>query len=175
MGDEFLKRAIELCLAVYRVTERFPAAETLRSRLREASLDIIKFLVYDTAHPTHRGRDGRIKLLLMYCEIARKQNWVDPRNFEVLCSAYKKLVVTGSDSGNNAITKRGLQAAELSPRRIQILKFLETSDSGASMADFAGIIKGKSRKTIERDLKYLIGANLVLKKGRTKGAKFYKT
>lgn len=198
MGDEFLKRAIELCLAVYRVTERFPAAETLRFNLREVSLDIIKFLVYTVPYPTgnresrifdFEGFEKRIKLFLVYCEIARNQNWLNSRNFEVLASAFKELYGNAKEKSErdpatihkqnmwgigSPTLKRGPQAAGLSPRRLQILKFLETSDSGASMADFASIIKGKSRKTIERDLKYLIGANLVLKKGRTKGVKFYK-
>lgn len=202
MGDEYLKRAIELCLAVYRVTERFPAAETLRSSLREVSLDIIKTFVYIGVYPTPRegrvfdfeGFKRRIRLFLVYCEIARNQNWADPRNFEVLRRAYKdffgnvekgpRLLGTrlapaaagAADSVNSTVTKRGPKAAGLSPRRLQIVRFLESSsESGASMADFASIIKGKSRKTIERDLKYLIGANLVLKKGRTKGVKFFKT
>jgi hypothetical protein len=191
MGDdEFVKRAIELCLAVYRVTERFPAAETLRFHLRQLSLDVIKLLVYNGAYPTqHTGRifdfDGfrkRINLFLAYSKIAEKQGWVDPRNFEVLRSAYRMFEngVKEPDSATVeqdpvAAGKRGPKAAELSPRRLQILKFLEANSLGASMADFAKIIKGKSRKTIERDLKYLTGENLVSKKGRTKGARFFKT
>ena len=172
--DNTLQRAIELCLAVYRVTERFPATETLRFKLRELSLDIIKLSVY--SGPIE-GFERRIKLLLIYCKISGKQSWIDPRNFDVLCSAYNRLLES-SKPANNAekkLEKRGPKASGLSPRRIQILKFLEENSAGASMTDFTRVIKGKSRKTIERDLKYLIGENLVLKKGRTKGARFFKT
>lgn len=192
MSDEHFKKAIELCFAVYRVTERFPSRETLRFKLRELSLDIIKFLVYDSACPvSHDGRtfdleEFRKKLqeLLIYCEIAKEQEWVDPRNFDVLSCVYKDLcgnVEQGlniSDAGSEIprmikTEGRGPKAVELSPRRLQILKFLKSSDSGVSMTDFAKLIKGKSRKTVERDLKHLIGENLVFKKGRTKGARFY--
>lgn len=199
MSDEHFKTAIELCCAVYRVTERFPSRETLCFKLRELSLDIIKFLVYNgaySARPAHRPtlHDGqtfdlegfrkKLQELLIYCEIAKEQGWVDPRNFEVLSSVYKDLCGNveqglnrsgfGGETTRMVKTEgRGPKAADLSPRKLQIVRFLKSSDSGVSMADFAKLIKGKSRKTIERDLKYLIGANLVLKKGRTKGARFY--
>ncbi|MBI1888780.1 MAG: hypothetical protein HYS15_02520 [Candidatus Spechtbacteria bacterium] len=199
MGDEHLTRAIELCLAVYRVTERFPAAETLRFHLRELSLDIIKFLVYSGAYSIHSdgknfdldGFRKKLRELLIYCEIAKEQRWMDPRNFDVLSRMYKDFFgdveqwLNKSDAGSETprtvnTEGRGPKTADLSPavaglspRKLQILKFLRLSDSGASMADFAKVIKGKSRKTVERDLKHLIGANLVFKKGRTKGARFY--
>src|SRR3989344_3310564 len=91
---ELIKRTIELCLAAYRVAEKFPAGEILRERIKNASLDVLDGIINDSGVPTERGRFfifQKIKNLLAYFDVAEPRGFVDVRNFWVLKSAYKAL------------------------------------------------------------------------------------
>lgn len=110
-----LKRAIELCLAIYRITDKFPRKEALKQKIRALSIDIIECLVYGRAIPTSssrffncQGLEQKIRVLFAYFAVAEKQGWVDERNFSVLEQAYRDFYrfaignfkLTGSDPVN---------------------------------------------------------------------------
>lgn len=54
--DNTLRRSIELCLAVYRITDKFPRGETLKQKLCIKSIDIIEDLIYNRSIPTNSSR-----------------------------------------------------------------------------------------------------------------------
>lgn len=198
MKDDLAKRSIELCLAVYRVTDKFPRDEVLRHRLRGLAIDIVEFLVYKTLHPTTDVSNGRffnsenfrhkLKLLFAYFNIAEKQTWVDSGNFRTLRGVYIGLYENFLES-NLQITQtisrlekpqvskstRRVKAGRnnFSDRQEKIITVINKSIEGATMESLA-VSLGISKKTVERDLKPLLMAGTVYKKGQTRGAKFLK-
>ena len=190
--DNTLKRAIELCLAIYRITDKFPSGEILSEKIRAKTLDIIENLAYSQAIPTDPSRvfnsqnlERNIGVLFAYFDIAKKQGWVDYRNFRVLETAYRDFYrtannVTGSDpvtlkSDGDSLPRptaaRMRYQLRISLRQEKILDFLRTNEGGRAISDVARQIKA-SNKTAERDLKGLISAGRVRKIGNTKGATF---
>lgn len=170
---ELIQRAIELCLAVYRVTDRFPANEVLREKLRGISLDLIAGIIYDAGNtPTEKSRflssEKLVKIIKAYFDIAGRQDWVDPKNFAILSEAYKFF---GEECGG---LKQGkIEQFVPSERQKEILRFLESGEEKKA-EEIARALK-LSTKTIFRDLKPMVGAGIVRKSGATKAAKFYIT
>jgi len=94
--DNTLYRAIELCLAAYRITDKFPHEEILTRKIRAKSIDIIEDLVYSKAIPTDSSRificenlRQKIRTLFAYFAVAEKQGWVGGKNFRILEKAYR--------------------------------------------------------------------------------------
>lgn len=206
-GSEHLKRALELCLAVYRITDKFSKDDVLRSKFREISIDIFESLVYNGKRPTNSGgifdyrilRD-KINILSGYCFVAERQGWVRSENFRVLREAYKRLyedfaesvaepdhtrarVASAKTEGPGARPRPGKSisgkrlsrtdiSANLSDRQEALVKFISGNGNGATMADLAGFLE-VSKKTVERDMKQLVGAGFVQKEGQTRSAKFF--
>ena len=193
MDNDFLKRGTELCLAVYRVTDRFPESEVLRHRMRAASIDINELFTYNKNSPANSGRvfnysnlEDRIKILDGYCVVAKKQGWINEKNFEILREEYRKLWldILESFSGlyrdtepQKSAVKQVRQKSEkndvnLSARQKDIVKILSSYPEGATMKDLADKLK-ISKKTVERDIKQIIESGLAKKIGETRSAKFY--
>ena len=86
-NNDFSRRAFEFCLAIYRLTNFFPAGEPLKNQLREISGDIAAFLAV--------GPDcdiiSKIEKIKIYLAIAKTQNWLKPVNFDLLIKAYTGL------------------------------------------------------------------------------------
>lgn len=198
MKDDLVKRSIELCLAVYRVTDEFPRSEVLRHRSRGLAIDIVEFLVYKTLNPTTDVSNGgffnaknfrhKLKLLFAYFNIAEKQTWVDSRNFQTLKGVYISLYKDFSENNLQTtqtiprpeksrvtkITRRIKEGRDnFSDRQEKIITVIGKSIEGATMESLA-VVLGISKKTVERDLKPLLTAGAVYKQGQTRGAKFLK-
>lgn len=92
--ERISKKALELALAVYRVTELFPREEILRIRIRERALGITDGLIklFNLGLNPHLEKlDADFEVLFAYFEIAQAQNWVKPQNFKVLIHYYRDL------------------------------------------------------------------------------------
>jgi len=161
--DTPLKSAIELCLAIYRITDKFPYEEILAQKIRTKSIDIIEDLVYSKAIPTDSSRifycenlRRKIRTLFAYFAVAEKQGWVDEKNFRIMERAYRNLYqmikladtdakLSGSDSRSNlgiskVIKKRSPRRPVLTKRQEKILEFLRGKDGGTTISDVASII-----------------------------------
>lgn len=183
MPENTPKGAIELCLAVYRITDKFPREEVLGHRLRVVSLDITDWLVYNRVIPTSSSRffnwedlEQKIRVLFTYFAVAEKQGWVGKNNFVLLRDEYRKLYVESvNKSLSSAVkqenTKETTRQARLPARQEKILRFLKDNREGETISNIAKVIEA-SNKTAERDLKNLISAGRVEKRGNTKGARF---
>jgi len=89
---------INLTKALYKVTSLFPEEETLINSIRKRGNLILSFLIIinnknlileEEELKTFSIKCKRnIKILLSYFEIAESQNWIDPKNFEILKSQY---------------------------------------------------------------------------------------
>lgn len=89
---------INLTKALYKVTSLFPEEETLINSIRKRGNLILSFLIIINNKNLILGGEElktfsikckrNIKILLSYFEIAESQNWIDPKNFEILKSQY---------------------------------------------------------------------------------------
>ncbi|OGZ57972.1 MAG: hypothetical protein A3B96_01390 [Candidatus Spechtbacteria bacterium RIFCSPHIGHO2_02_FULL_43_15b] len=199
MDEAFIQRAVELCLAVYRVTEKFPENEVLRRKFRELSIDLLSLFCYYIANPTSKSRlficskvKGKIIEFDAYSQVVRVQVWVNPANFEILRKEYENLASglemhKNSDNvANVKYKKTGISnRKELAQSKLQkeigersherqdfILKLLERKKGGASNTEIAKSMK-TSKKTAERHLKYLLEKGAIIKEGRTRNARFF--
>jgi len=187
MDKKVLRSAIELCLAVYRITDRFPHEEPLRNRLRAVSVDIIEYLVYDVFYPAANGRffnveelKKKLRLLFAYFDIAQMQKWIDAKNFEVLKHAYVRfyeelggIQANMQHSGIGQVASTNYHHPELSKRQKLVMQFLQKrTEEGATISDIATYVIS-SERTIAREVKKLMEMGLVQKRGKTKGAKFF--
>lgn len=168
MTGDHLQRAIELCLAVYRVTELFPREDPLRGKLRSLALDIIVSVVYhDLSIPTAQSRFFNFKNLnALFC-VAEKQGWVKAENFSILRKAYNDLL----DKFNNSHPQFKDEFNSEIGHTGKIVKFIKTNAGGVTTEEISKKI-GLSERTVRRILRSLIDSGRIKRHGRTKGVKF---
>ncbi|MCK4355437.1 DeoR family transcriptional regulator [Candidatus Parcubacteria bacterium] len=88
----------QLARAVYRVTELFPRNEPLRYKTREMADEILHdFVLFQNLEAQKRNQAknqifSKIEILSeYYFDLAKEQNWVNPRNFLILKREYDKI------------------------------------------------------------------------------------
>jgi hypothetical protein len=195
---EILIRALNLTLAVYRLTERFPDREFLRWQLRQVSNEIIGDLTFGKIENVNK----KIELLLIYFEIGRVQNWVREINWLILENEYRRLAqkigdIAKGEQRAQELTKdydkknrstdlvsHNIQAQQkkeielsknsnLSDRQEKI--YYEIKNRGSlKMSDFIPLFKNQaSERTIRNDLQILLGQGLISKTGSHRSTKYY--
>jgi len=179
MDKHTIKRAVELCLAVYRVTDKFPESEFLRCKLRGLSVAVIESVVYKISYPKKE-----LRVLFLCFDVADKQGWVDSRNYEILKREYTKLCdkITMPLDRFDKLTRSKLGALNnnfgvsnrLTERQKVIMDFVKNQEDGVTASVISKAIK-KSSRTVLRELKILLKNEFIMRRGKTKGAKFFKT
>ena len=86
-SQEFSRRALNLSLAVYRVTANFPEGEVLAQQLRALANEIAG----DLAENNPVAAEKKIERLSLYFAIAKVQGWVKAMNWSILEFEYYKL------------------------------------------------------------------------------------
>lgn len=86
-SHEFSRRALNLSLAIYRVTAKFPAGEVLAWQMRKLGNEVAG----DLAENNFANLEKRINRLIIYFSIAKSQGWVKPINWSILEIEYYKL------------------------------------------------------------------------------------
>jgi Fic family protein len=172
MIHDTTKRAVELCLAMYRVTDKFPEGEILSQKLRSISVDIIELTVYKVYYPKEK-----LRVLFLNFEVADRQNWVDSKNFEILKQAYIELykeALAIKIKKPEARKKRTATSISrtLTDRQQEIMDFLEKNQGGVTAPTISKAIK-KSSRTVLRELGILLESRFIIRHGKTKGAKFF--
>ncbi len=89
-SQEFSRRALDLSLAIYRVTANFPANEVLVWQMRKPANEIAAELDSVETGDIERVKKN-ISRLRIYFQIAKAQNWVNPINWSILDFEYYKL------------------------------------------------------------------------------------
>ena len=94
-SHEFSRRALNLGLAIYRVTANLPSGEVLVGQLRELGNKIAAELSSANATLSAAGDIENLKksinCLRVYFQVAKAQNWIKPINWSVLDFEYYKL------------------------------------------------------------------------------------
>jgi len=189
------ERLIRLTAALYKITEGFPDREPLRTSLREKALNILGckvLLLADNPVIEERRRGQIVDCLLQeascleaYFELAKKQPWAEGQYLDVLSREYekikeeavrvgeKKIVKTG-EKEERPLTKEKREAKEKptrpsleklkKPRHKKIIKILEEQES-AQVKDFEKYFPGLTKRTLRRDMHYLLGLGMVKRVG----------
>jgi len=182
--DNFKRRAFELCLAVYRVTNLFPRGEVLGGQMRQSSSRIIVLLAREKIRDTIL----KVEEIKIYLEIAKNQKWLAPLNFDLLKNAYS-LLADGLAQQGTKNEKRGekiivtplpkvkkekevrLIFGEAEHRQKMIADYFNKNKE-AKLTDLLNVLGNISERTVRNDLSILINRNLIRKVGGRKGARY---
>lgn len=149
---------LKLILAVYKVTELFPAeGEELKSQIRESANRALADLLLKH----YESFSGRIKELADFFDAAESKNWVDPRNFAVLRREYEKIKISQPASAAK-VTK---------PRHKKILDIISGKNK-VQVGELAHVFPGLSRRTLIRDLEELFHNGVVVRTGSGRGVRY---
>lgn len=181
---------LKLCLAVYKITKPFPEEEPLKLNIRKRVNDILVNLI--SVNPSATLIDKKkffkdVEILNSYFEIAQQQNWVHPDNFTILRREFIKLKqeFSGTDmerftecnpptpmlrrTKENIEKSSGLKFPEkvfggLQERQKKILEIMKEKKE-CQISDFVNVFQGISRRTIQRDLEFLVERGLIKRQG----------
>ncbi|MDD2730955.1 MAG: DeoR family transcriptional regulator, partial [Candidatus Portnoybacteria bacterium] len=184
------RRALNLSLAIYRLSDKLPADEIIRKRLKQLSGDVVGAL----AVGGFREAENKISRLLVYFQIAQQQNWVKPINWWILGSEYRILKqeiflrVSEQDSRQETgekekpdIVSHNIKKGEkeagadfdnqpLSSRHARILGEIKKKQV-LKISTLIPLFKGRaSERTLRNDLRFLMKKGLVSKRGDKKSA-----
>lgn len=170
-----IEKALDLVLAVYRLTKLFPEGEVLIAQIRQTA----NLIVADLIAEDYREASRKIKTLDCFFKIAEKQNWTKRVNFVILNNKYKELlkeIETRPDqektdrvkekTGQKIVRKK---AKKLSQRQKKIFDFIKEKKL-VQARDLFSVFPKLNPRTIRRDLRELVQKNLVHQKGRGRGS-----
>lgn len=197
-SHDFSRRALNLSLAIYRVTARFAQGEVLAGQMRESGNQIAG----DLAEGNFAAAEKKIERLKIYFAIAKEQNWVKPINWSVLDFEYYKLQqevifelksrglpmmgkaadLRGENEGNEEgiVSHNIRRVKKTSPKEISTAtensnlrqtKILAALDGNSSlkMSDLAPLFKDDvSERTLRNELANMIKSGLLKKSGVNK-------
>lgn len=200
-SQDILQRALELALAIYRLTDRLPKNEVMKGQLRKVSNELVGDLMMDNLNQFHK----KIKLLLIYFKISKAQNWVRDINWLILENEYQKLdhQVSLREEGGEIKTRAQIKergeiyprtkkhiieshkiklgekihelagAERLSGRQRKILEELKVKES-IKMSDLIPLFKNTaSERTIRNDLQFLLKEGFIGKTGTHKTTVYF--
>ena len=198
LAEDISRRALNLSLAIYRLSGRLPKGEALVGQLRKIGNEVVGDLVVGDFVPAQK----KIKVLLFYFKIGQAQNWVRAINWQILNKTYRKLYLeisilkqaerheAGSERGERqkqervAIMSHNIREPKkeknTSPAQNDVLsrhqKILTAVKAGspARMSDLSVLFQNVvSARTLRNDLVFLIKQGLINKKGTNKYAVYY--
>ncbi len=196
MSDQELpNKALNLSLAIYRVTAKLPINETLVNQMRQLANEVAG----DLAAKEEEDIFKKINRLRVYFQIAQAQNWVKPINWAILDFEYQKLAQEinwkkkeltkereekSAKEGLNIVShnikefKNSKVSSVVSVNDLPARQFKlwqEISRRGrAKLSELAPQFSGVSERTLRNDLQILIKNNLISKKGFNKTAAYIK-
>lgn len=116
----------QLARAVYRVTELFPRNEPLRYKTREMADEILHdFVLFQNLEAQKRNQAknqifSKIEILSeYYFDLAKEQNWVNPRNFLILKREYDKIKTEMVGAPSSAQIEPKLEQREVEPLKVE--------------------------------------------------------
>jgi len=195
-SQESLRRALDLSLAIYRVTDRLPAGEVLITQLRGIANEIVRDLTGGDFSCARK----KIDIILNYFKIAQGQSWVKNINWLILAGEYQLLIrdllleeitskAGGPEEQNEAEEEVGIMSHNkerakkaikpISEKKAVLLsrqeKLLETvrNNSQIKMSGLVTLLENvTSERTIRNDLKELLKLKLIKKDGKNKSVKY---
>jgi len=202
MNDQELpRRALDLSLAIYRVTARFPQGEVLAGQIRGLGNEIAG----DLAAENFTDIKNKVSRLKIYFAIAKAQNWVRLMNWSVLEFEYHRLqqevlfragsrvlpeenkaesrqeeepaIITSHNIG--LVQKRVKkvlreEVVNLPLRQDRILKIIQNKGL-VKMSDLVPLFKDEiSERTLRNELQTMVAGGSIKKRGEKKYTEYYK-
>lgn len=182
---------MELAAAVYRLTEKIPAEEILKRKIREVGLSLLK----DFICRAENGIMEKIRLLGVFFILGQKQNWLIGRDCRMIFEKYKNWArqikggpkeekeeiikkVKNQESIKSFALKKIRQRSEwasLKERQAIIVNILRKKSAGVGFSNLVKILKNKgvsdiSSRTVRNDLRRLIEKNIIKQNGWAKNS-----
>jgi len=194
VSHDFSRRALDLSLAVYRITGRFPSGETLVGQLRELGNEIAG----DLATGESVNLNKKINRLRTYFKIAQAQSWVARINWQILDLEYYKLEqeVLLEQKKSEAAEKEGISSImshnvgdkikPVSRRSVPVSRIRGNSRQNKIMAaldkkeplkmsNLIPLFKNDiSERTLRNELQAMVKNGLLRKSGLNKATVYYK-
>ncbi len=197
-SQDFSRRALDLSLAIYRVTQRLPEQEPLAGQLRQAGNEVAG----EIAAGKFREAQNEIEKVLIYIKIARFQNWLRPANWSILDFEYYKLkqevifwleseklekreeVKEEKPKDTSHNIKRPEKRVEISEpadsrrqafinsRQQQIFEEIKKRKS-SKLSDLIPLFKNVSERTLRNDLRMLKDSGKVGKRGFNRNSVYF--
>jgi len=162
MNRNFL---IQLTNNLYKLTLFFPKKEPLRYKMREKADDIL-------AKPSEKD----LEVLDSFFEVALVQNWASPSDILAIKKEYDNLRETLKKDNPVALEiypeRMPVLNRNNSPRKEKILAFLK-ENSKAQVWQIKQVMPDISKRTLRRDLEYMLEQGLIERKGERNDT-FYK-
>lgn len=167
------KKALELSLAVYRVTKLFPEGEVLVGLMRQVANLVLANLI---SGQTKQVRE-QIEILLSYFQIASRQNWTKQVNFVILAKEYQALLneleqVRLAEPSQNKGVPKIEQFKELSQRQNKIIEYIKQKGS-VKLKDISVLFPMLSLRTVRKELNKMAQQEILSQQGVGRGS-FYK-
>jgi len=198
LAEDISRRALNLSLAIYRLSGCLPRGEVLIGQLRKIGNEVVGDLVMGNLADARK----KIKALLFYFKISQAQNWVREINWQILSQAYSELyrevtflkqakwqeietargerqrkkdsIIMSHNMGSPQKKKNTLSVQnEVTARQQKILEAVK-ADSPARVSDLSVLFQNAvSSRTLRNDLSFLIKQGLINKKGTNKFTVYY--
>lgn len=149
-------------VALYRVTELMPGTEPLRLKIRELGNEILEKLFLGDK----KGAKTKIDLLLLYFDLALKQDWVNQKNFLVLRREYqeiksglvfeklvKKPIIRQKQVNNFSNSKKS--------RQQMIVDLIKANQGRIDLEEIRERFSSVSTRTLRRDMNLLVKKDLL--------------
>jgi DNA-binding transcriptional ArsR family regulator len=173
------ERYLRLTLALYRVVDLFPEGDVLRQQIRKKANKVLADLIWSNPHPRVKEVCEGIASLNDLFSQAEAQNFIDPRNFQVLKREYQKIAENMQENSQQPETEQLIEddpIFEISKesgmnRKKKILNFLKSKQRirvGELVASFPDV----SRRTLIRDLDELYKGGIIIRTGDGRGANY---
>ncbi len=173
---------IKLTVVLYKVSDFFPEQEPLKVLIRKRGDEILAGLILFLEKNSNIANQvlGDIEVMRAYLELARLQNWLDKKNFEILEKEYKKiledikmgLVDNEKKEGKAVIKKENITEKKLERVNINFgnkrhSKIIEILKQGKDLQvkDIKDVFPNISKRTLRRDFEYLLEKGMVERKG----------
>jgi len=162
------KRALDLVMAVYRVTKLFPEGEVLIGQIRKTANEILSEIIL------RRNKEiiKHIQIILNYFEIAKDQKWIKDANFDILIREYNGLLNSIEQGIGKKKIVKNKTISKLNQRQNTILEKIKNLDK-FRLKDLNVLFPNLNSRTLMRDLDQLIENGLMKREGRGRGS-YYK-
>lgn len=170
--------AIKLTIALYKVSDFFPEKEPLKFLIREKADKVLAGLIFLEKSDSLREQVVcDIEVIKAFFELAKEQNWLGKKNFEILEKEYNRVL--------EAIKIQSIENKEKEVRFVQKEKKIEKSENNlvvdrkrcsqiveilkqgkqVQVKDLKDAFPDVSKRTIRRDFEYLLSKGIVERKG----------
>ena len=173
-------QAIKLTIALYRVSDFFPEKEPLKTLIRRKADDVLAGLIFLEKDDSLREQVVcDIEVVKAFFELAKEQNWLNKKNFEVLERYYngvldsiacERQAIKTKDKKAGVFqkakeTKKAEAVFDVGKKRCSAIVEILKKEKEVQVKDLKDFFPNVSKRTIRRDFEYLLNKGIVERRG----------